>query len=234
MPKLEDITYSDDEDVVGAEADFNNLEFFYLSSGPTGLFDIDSLTRTMNYQPVTAGNQTNSSAGFQDKFDAKKVREEVDQQYVFFPVWSSGSTNPHNNDEDDAFDGKEHDLMQRSLNFEDCSDNSSNEVNAAGSIVPTIGQNSLNSINTFSAAGPSNTADITYSDDEDVVGAEADFNNLEFFYLSQSYSNNKNSQRSLCITNYWRNPKGYVKLSKIQVGLKLCRKSFTIQDAKSL
>nr|GFD19280.1 hypothetical protein [Tanacetum cinerariifolium] len=26
MPKLEDITYSDDEDEVGAEADFNNLE----------------------------------------------------------------------------------------------------------------------------------------------------------------------------------------------------------------
>nr|GFD30133.1 hypothetical protein [Tanacetum cinerariifolium] len=26
MPKLEDITYSDDENVVGAEADFNNLE----------------------------------------------------------------------------------------------------------------------------------------------------------------------------------------------------------------
>nr|GFD22344.1 hypothetical protein [Tanacetum cinerariifolium] len=26
MPKLEDITYFDDEDVVGAEADFNNLE----------------------------------------------------------------------------------------------------------------------------------------------------------------------------------------------------------------
>nr|GFC50527.1 hypothetical protein [Tanacetum cinerariifolium] len=26
MPELEDITYSDDEDVVGAETDFNNLE----------------------------------------------------------------------------------------------------------------------------------------------------------------------------------------------------------------
>nr|GFC88438.1 hypothetical protein [Tanacetum cinerariifolium] len=26
MPELEDITYSDDEDDVGAEADFNNLE----------------------------------------------------------------------------------------------------------------------------------------------------------------------------------------------------------------
>nr|GEU55190.1 putative ribonuclease H-like domain-containing protein [Tanacetum cinerariifolium] len=92
-----------------------------------------------------------------------------------------------------------------SAEFEDCSDNSINEVNAAGTIVPTVGQNSLNSTNTFSAAGPSNTAasptygkssfidasqllndpdmpeleDITYSDDEDDVGAEADFNNLE-------------------------------------------------------
>nr|GEW71702.1 putative ribonuclease H-like domain-containing protein [Tanacetum cinerariifolium] len=63
-------------------------------SGPTWLFDIDTLAKTMNYQPVTAGNQTNPSAGFQDKFDAEKAGEESDQQYVLFPVWSSGSTNP--------------------------------------------------------------------------------------------------------------------------------------------
>nr|GEZ70592.1 hypothetical protein [Tanacetum cinerariifolium] len=79
-------------------------------TGPTWLFDIDSLTRTMNYQPVTAGNQTNYGAGFQDKFDAKKVGEEVDQTYVLFPVWSPGSINPQNNDEDTTFDGKEHDF----------------------------------------------------------------------------------------------------------------------------
>nr|GFD49209.1 hypothetical protein [Tanacetum cinerariifolium] len=80
-----------------------------------------------------------------------------------------------------------------------------NEVNAAGTIVPTIGQNSPNSTNTFSVVGRSSAAasstygkssfidasqlpddphmpkleDITYSDDEDDVGAEADFNNLE-------------------------------------------------------
>nr|GFC81449.1 hypothetical protein [Tanacetum cinerariifolium] len=64
----------------------------------------------MNYQPVTAGNQTNSSAGFQDKFDTEKTWEEVDQQYVLFPVWSAGYTNPQNIDEDAAFDGKEHDF----------------------------------------------------------------------------------------------------------------------------
>nr|GFA66007.1 hypothetical protein [Tanacetum cinerariifolium] len=139
--------------------------------GPTWLFDIDSLTRTMNYQLVTAGNQTNHSAGFQDKFTAKKVGEEIDQQYVFFPVWSFGSTNPQNTDKDAAFDGKEPDFDAKkpesevnispsryrdlSVEFKDYSDNSINEVNVA------------------------ELEDITYSDDEDDVGAEADFNNLE-------------------------------------------------------
>nr|GEU42722.1 putative ribonuclease H-like domain-containing protein [Tanacetum cinerariifolium] len=210
------------------------------SSVPTWLFDIDSLTRTMNYQPVTTRNQSNSSVGFQDKFDAEKAREEINQQYVLFLVWSSGSTNPQNNDGDAAFDAKEpksevnvsssssaqsrkqDDKTKKkakgkshvesftgyrdfSAEFKDCSNNSINEVNAAGTIVLTIGQNSLNNTNTFSAAGPSNAAasptyrkysfidasqlpddpdmpeleDITYSNDENNIGAEADFNNLE-------------------------------------------------------
>nr|GFA55728.1 hypothetical protein [Tanacetum cinerariifolium] len=36
------------------------------SAGPAWLFDINSLTQTMNYDPVLAENQTNSNAGFQD------------------------------------------------------------------------------------------------------------------------------------------------------------------------
>nr|GEZ63296.1 hypothetical protein [Tanacetum cinerariifolium] len=64
----------------------------------------------MNYQPVTAGNQTNPSVGFQDKFDAEKEGEKIHQQYVLFLVWSSGSTNPQNTDGDVAFDGKEPDF----------------------------------------------------------------------------------------------------------------------------
>nr|GFA77444.1 putative ribonuclease H-like domain-containing protein [Tanacetum cinerariifolium] len=35
-------------------------------TGPTWLFDIDSLTRTMNYQPVTVGNQTIFGAELED------------------------------------------------------------------------------------------------------------------------------------------------------------------------
>nr|GEZ01144.1 hypothetical protein [Tanacetum cinerariifolium] len=118
-------------------------------------------------------------------------------------------------DRDTAFDEKEPEFEGRkpesevnvspSSNFEDFSDNSINENNTAGALVPTVGQISSNGTNTFSVAGPSNDVaspthgksscidtsqlhddpnmpeleDITYFDDEDDVGAEADFNNLE-------------------------------------------------------
>nr|GFC10150.1 hypothetical protein [Tanacetum cinerariifolium] len=62
-----------------------------------------------------------------------------------------------------------------SAKFEDFFDNSINEDNAAGTLVPAIEQLSPNNTNTFSAA---ELEDITYSDDEDDVGAESDFNNL--------------------------------------------------------
>nr|GEW38858.1 hypothetical protein [Tanacetum cinerariifolium] len=176
-----------------------------------------------------------------------KSREEVNQTYVLFPMWSVGSINPQNNDKDASFDGKEHDVDTKkyesvvihsssssaqirkqidktekenkgkspvesftgykdlNAEFKDCSNNSSNEVNVVGSTVPTIGNNFINSTNTFSAVGPSNTTvsptyekssfidastlpddpdmpdleDITYSDDEDAIGAEVDLNILE-------------------------------------------------------
>nr|GEU50922.1 ribonuclease H-like domain-containing protein [Tanacetum cinerariifolium] len=79
-------------------------------SGPTWLFDIDTLTRTMNYQPITVGNQSIPNAGVQEQFDAEKAGEEIVQQYMLFPVWSSGSTNPLNTDGDAAFDEKEPDF----------------------------------------------------------------------------------------------------------------------------
>nr|GEY66508.1 putative ribonuclease H-like domain-containing protein [Tanacetum cinerariifolium] len=50
-------------------------------TGPTWLLDIDSLTRTMNYQPVTAGNQSNPSAG-DDAFDGKEHDTEKPESAV--------------------------------------------------------------------------------------------------------------------------------------------------------
>nr|GEV25452.1 hypothetical protein [Tanacetum cinerariifolium] len=152
----------------------------------------------MNYQPVTVGNQSNHSAGVQEQFDAEKAREDDVQQYVLFPVWSFGSNNPQNTDRDAAFEKFE-------CKFEDFSDNIINEVNAADSTILAIGQLSTNNTNTFSDADLSNAAvspthgkssyidtsqlpndpnmleleDITYSNDEEDVGVEADFTNLE-------------------------------------------------------
>nr|GEV33335.1 putative ribonuclease H-like domain-containing protein [Tanacetum cinerariifolium] len=146
-------------------------------------------------------------AGFQD---IEKAGEEVAHTYVLFPVWSDGSTNPQNKDKDALVDGNEHDEnIQKSVSpdskFEECSNNSSNGVNAVGSLVYTVGHNFINSTNDFSVVGPSNTTasptyansslqdtstsshnsdmpnleDFTHSDDADDVGAEADINNLE-------------------------------------------------------
>nr|GEX80664.1 hypothetical protein [Tanacetum cinerariifolium] len=216
-------------------------------SGTTWLFDIDTLTKSMNYQPVTAGNQPNPGVGIQEQFNVEKAGEETVQQYVLFLLWCSSSKDPHNNDDDTTFEVKEPEFkvkkpeskvhvspsssaktkkhddktkreakgkspVKLSIGFRNLSeelekifDDRTNEVNAASTPVPTVGQISTNSTNTFSADGPSNTAirqtlgkssymdpsqylddlnmpaleDITYSDDEEDAGAEAGFTNLK-------------------------------------------------------
>ncbi|GJZ08433.1 putative ribonuclease H-like domain-containing protein [Tanacetum coccineum] len=46
--------------------------------GPNWLFDIDSLTNSMNYQPVTAGNQTNKNACPQEANGNTGLKQSVD------------------------------------------------------------------------------------------------------------------------------------------------------------
>nr|GFD30419.1 retrovirus-related Pol polyprotein from transposon TNT 1-94 [Tanacetum cinerariifolium] len=68
-------------------------------SGPTWLFNIDSLTRTINYQPVTAGNQSNPSADGDVNFDGKK--HEVDTKKPESAVNVSPSSNTQSGKQDD-------------------------------------------------------------------------------------------------------------------------------------
>nr|GEZ69993.1 hypothetical protein [Tanacetum cinerariifolium] len=160
-------------------------------TGPTWLFNIDSLTRTMNYQPVHAGNQTNSGVGFQDILDSEKAGEKVDQSYMLFPMWSLvGSTNPQNNAEGAAFDGKEHDFDVKkpestvilspssSAQSKEQDDNTMKEAKGKSPIEYVSGYRDLNA-EFQDCSENSRLEDIIYSDDEDVGGAEADFNNLE-------------------------------------------------------
>ncbi|GJS68151.1 hypothetical protein Tco_0682716 [Tanacetum coccineum] len=62
-------------------------------SGPTWLFDIDGLTKTMNYQPVVVGNQTNGNAGTKASNDACKTRVETvpGKDYILLPLWTADS-----------------------------------------------------------------------------------------------------------------------------------------------
>nr|GEZ88178.1 hypothetical protein [Tanacetum cinerariifolium] len=62
---------------------------------------------SMNYEPVVVGNQPNFSAGIQEHFNADKAREGNVQQYVLFPLWSTGSKDPQNTNADTTFEVKE-------------------------------------------------------------------------------------------------------------------------------
>nr|GEW07984.1 hypothetical protein [Tanacetum cinerariifolium] len=53
-----------------------------VGSGPTWLFDIDTLTKSMNYKPVVVGNQSDSSAG------KARVKTIPDKDYILLPLWT--------------------------------------------------------------------------------------------------------------------------------------------------
>nr|GEV27727.1 hypothetical protein [Tanacetum cinerariifolium] len=96
IPSPKSVKENQEKDKIGSKPDKNEKR------GKAGK-SLKQLQWTMNYQPITAGNQSTPSADVQEQFDAEKAGEEIVQQYVFFPIWSSGSTNPQNTDGYAAF-----------------------------------------------------------------------------------------------------------------------------------
>nr|GFC47659.1 retrovirus-related Pol polyprotein from transposon TNT 1-94 [Tanacetum cinerariifolium] len=117
-------------------------------NGPIWLFDIDTLTKTMNYQSVTVGftnpQNIDGDVAFDEKepeFDEKKPESEVNVS----PSSSAQSKKQDDKTKREA-KGKSHvksftGYRYLSAVFEDFSNNSINEVNAAGTLVPTVGAN---------------------------------------------------------------------------------------------
>ncbi|GJV48209.1 hypothetical protein Tco_1438421, partial [Tanacetum coccineum] len=60
-------------------------------SGPNWLFDIDALTKSMNYKPVIAGNPSNGNAGTKACDEAGKARMETlhFKDYILLPLWTA-------------------------------------------------------------------------------------------------------------------------------------------------
>nr|GEW73637.1 hypothetical protein [Tanacetum cinerariifolium] len=133
--------------------------------GPKWLFDIDTLTMSMNYQPVVAGNQPNDNANPQntnnDIADAAfDVKEKENDVYVS----ANGSDKTDNKKHDEK--SKRYDkgkspvdsltgVRDLSAEFKEFSFNSSNRVNAINAPVNAAGLNSTNISNSFNTASPS-------------------------------------------------------------------------------
>nr|GEV43111.1 hypothetical protein [Tanacetum cinerariifolium] len=131
-------------------------------SGLAWLFNIDSLVKCMNYDPVIIGNQTNNDAGIEINFNAEQDRQKKasDHEYILLPLMSSNSPfslSTQSSDDKDANEvqGKEDERVCKGSGIDDSKrdDSSTQDVNT---VEPKT--------------------DI-FNDRE--IGAEADTNNIE-------------------------------------------------------
>ncbi|GJV17645.1 putative ribonuclease H-like domain-containing protein [Tanacetum coccineum] len=173
-------------------------------SGPEWLFDIDSLTKSMNYELVTAGNQTNGDAGIEINVNAGKTRQEKasDHEYILLPLMLSNS--PLSSKKEGGASNKEDDqhvqdfkaewdslLVQQKEGYANSTNRdsiASPSVSTTGPRINTVSENintgSLN-INTSipipndsSMQSLENTGIFDDAYDDRKVGVEADLNNL--------------------------------------------------------
>ncbi|GJW35240.1 putative ribonuclease H-like domain-containing protein [Tanacetum coccineum] len=118
-------------------------------NGPKWLFDIDSLTQSMNYVPVAAGTITNESAGTQGELNAgtSTQKEEISQDCIVMPIWKdasyfdspskdvdNGEPKSAADDQKQVEDGPDNENDEKDK-YED--DSSPKEVNTAGQHVNT-------------------------------------------------------------------------------------------------
>nr|GFA53364.1 ribonuclease H-like domain-containing protein [Tanacetum cinerariifolium] len=147
-------------------------------------------TQTYVLFPVLSDGSTNVQNNYKDAHADEKEHDDDIQKSVSHDIHSSscGNQTRKQGDKTENKDKGKSPVVTitgfRDLNkeFEECINNSSNEVNTAGSSVFAAGLNFTNSTNDFSAAGPSNAAmpnmeDLSHNEDD--VGVEADINNME-------------------------------------------------------
>ncbi|GKA43558.1 putative ribonuclease H-like domain-containing protein [Tanacetum coccineum] len=181
---------------------FNENIHNIVRSRPNWLFDIDALTKSINYELVVTGNQSNGSAGTKACNDAGKARVETvpGKDYTLLPFLT----------QDPSFSSSSKDSLN--AGFKPSGEEEKKDVEYPeneDSEVPNIEEprvnqkkdenaNITNNINTVNAAGlEDNVVDenivygcaddpnmlkleeIVYSDNDEGIGAEADMTNLD-------------------------------------------------------
>ncbi|GJY35790.1 putative ribonuclease H-like domain-containing protein, partial [Tanacetum coccineum] len=113
-------------------------------SGPEWLFDIDSLTKSMNYEPVTAGNQTNGDTGIETNVNVGQAGQEKasNHEYILVPLMLSNSSLSSSSQ---SIDTKDADEVPRKgdndLNDQERIDSSTKDVNIVGPSINTASDN---------------------------------------------------------------------------------------------
>ncbi|GKA49403.1 putative ribonuclease H-like domain-containing protein [Tanacetum coccineum] len=88
-------------------------------TGPNWMFDIDTLTMSMNYQPVFAGNQTNGNVGTNANIDEGQggMKIVLGPQYVLLPFLNSDSQSPKSSEDEGADDARKKNGTQQPRKF---------------------------------------------------------------------------------------------------------------------
>ncbi|GJZ13969.1 putative ribonuclease H-like domain-containing protein [Tanacetum coccineum] len=162
-----------------------------VGSGPDWLFDIDALTRTMNYEPIVAGTQSNGFAS-DNAGQARKETEPV-KDYILLPLWTADppySQDPKSSHDDgskpSSDNGKKVDEDPRKES--ECNDqekednvNSTNNVNAAGTneVNAVGGKTSIELPFDPNMPALEDYSIFDFSRDDEDDGAVADMNNLD-------------------------------------------------------
>ncbi|GKD07780.1 putative ribonuclease H-like domain-containing protein, partial [Tanacetum coccineum] len=163
-----------------------------VGSGPNWLFNIDALTKSMNYKPVITGNQSNGNAGTKACDDAGKAKMETSSPDAGFKPLGDNekkiTEEPGKEGGDSSNDQeKEDDNVNNTNNVNTaCDGNNTNNVNFVSSTVNVDGievnvVGAKTSIELPDDPNMPELEDIVYSDDAKYVGAEADINNLNTF-----------------------------------------------------
>ncbi|GJR41043.1 putative ribonuclease H-like domain-containing protein [Tanacetum coccineum] len=166
-----------------------------VGSGPDWLFDIDALTRTMNYEPVVIGTQSNDFAGTKSSDNAGKARKETEhvKNYIFLPLstvdppYSQDPKSSHDDRSKPSSDnGKKVDEDPRKES--ECNDqekednvNNTNNVNAASTNEVNVvgGKTSIELPFDPNMPALEDYSIFDFSRDDEDDGAVADMNNLD-------------------------------------------------------
>ncbi|GJR04210.1 putative ribonuclease H-like domain-containing protein [Tanacetum coccineum] len=152
-------------------------------NGPKWLFDLDSLTQSMNYVPVVAGTFSNDFAGIQGVSESSTSSQQ-DQDCIIMPIWKDASYFGNNaprsvadapiQDKDRVQD--ENDATEKSPEDSSLEDNGTadQQVNTARPEVNTGSRDvstavpEVNTATPEDLVGPSHASEVTQVEDQEI------------------------------------------------------------------